>query len=175
MVKWKEKRSAWGGRFFPRTGCTFTTECNPADTNPDNGTNPKCSSGEVCYGGTCLTNKCTTNAECTSVSDNAICFNTRTTQFGSVCLPHPACQTGDCNGQRDCPPGIGGTPPDALAEFFLTVPNTNAVDFYDVSNVDGYVAVAPSAGAAPENVGMEIKPIAGTFVPPEEGGKMLHR
>jgi hypothetical protein len=170
MVSWKDKGKSWGGRFFPRTGCTFTTACDPEKTVPRDGSNPACSSGEVCYGGSCLPNKCTTNAECSSVSANAICFATKTEQFGNVCLPHPACQTGDCNGQRDCPPGVGGIPPDALAEFFLTTPSATSTDFYDVSNVDGYVAVAPKAGAAPENIGVEVKPVQGTFVAPMESG-----
>src|SRR5271169_2990793 len=91
---------------------------------------------------------------------------TNTDQFGNVCIPHPACLTGDCNGLRNCPVGVGGSPPVSLAEFFLTEPPK--ADFYDVSNVDGYAVIAPTGTSTPENIGAKVKPVTGTFVPPAE-------
>ncbi|CAM8904404.1 unnamed protein product [Rhodiola kirilowii] len=58
-----------------------------------------------------------------------------------------ACSTGDCgSGQVECN-DIGATPPVTLAEFTLS--NSNGLDFYDVSLVDGY------------NVPMEIESSGG--------------
>ena len=46
------------------------------------------------------------------------------------------CETGGCNGGLICDPNTGtGVPPATLAEFTLS---GGAVDWYDVSNVDGF-------------------------------------
>lgn len=46
------------------------------------------------------------------------------------------CQTGDCGGRLECS-GAGALPPATLFEITLGK-NTNELDFYDVSLVDGY-------------------------------------
>ncbi|CAF2109516.1 pathogenesis-related protein 5-like [Brassica napus] len=58
-----------------------------------------------------------------------------------------SCLTGDCGNKLQCS-GAGGVPPATLAEF--TIGHGGAMDFYDVSLVDGY------------NVQMEIKTRGGS-------------
>uniref|UniRef100_A0ACD5ZCT1 Uncharacterized protein n=1 Tax=Avena sativa TaxID=4498 RepID=A0ACD5ZCT1_AVESA len=58
------------------------------------------------------------------------------------------CATGDCGGALYCN-GAGGTPPATLAEITLAATPT-ALDFYDVSLVDGYnvaIAMTPYHGS----------------------------
>lgn len=58
------------------------------------------------------------------------------------------CATGDCGGNLYCN-GAGGAPPATLAEITLASAPT-ALDFYDVSLVDGYnipIAMTPSHGS----------------------------
>ncbi|CAL5354617.1 hypothetical protein ACSBR2_039420 [Camellia fascicularis] len=54
------------------------------------------------------------------------------------------CQTGDCNGLRECQ--TYGTPPNTLAEYALN--QFNNLDFFDISLVDGF------------NVPMDFSPIS---------------
>ncbi|KAG6530899.1 protein P21-like [Zingiber officinale] len=56
-----------------------------------------------------------------------------------------SCQTGDCGGVLQCQ-GYG-RPPNTLAEFALN--QFNNLDFFDISNVDGY------------NVGLDFSPTSG--------------
>jgi hypothetical protein len=63
-----------------------------------------------------------------------------------------SCESGDCGtGQVGCN-GAGGAPPATLAEFTLGGGGGgggNKLDFYDVSNVDGFnlpVEIEPAAG-----------------------------
>jgi len=72
--------------------------------------------------------------------------------------PRFVCQTGDCgagsNGFGVQCKGIGGQPPATLAEFTLIPPETAPfVDFYDLSNVDGY------------NVPLKIESVNGEKLP----------
>ena len=57
------------------------------------------------------------------------------------------CATGDCaSGEVECK-GSGGNPPATLLE--LSIASTNGLDYYDVSNVDGFnlpVSIAPEGG-----------------------------
>lgn len=57
------------------------------------------------------------------------------------------CNTGDCGGVLQCA-GAGGTPPATLIELTLDS-QTDSLDFYDVSLVDGYnvpMSITPSGG-----------------------------
>ncbi|XP_034588374.1 thaumatin-like protein [Setaria viridis] len=49
---------------------------------------------------------------------------------------HGGCSTGDCAGARSCV--LSGKPPATLAEFTIGGVDAGAVDFYDVSVVDGF-------------------------------------
>ena len=64
------------------------------------------------------------------------------------------CQTANCGvGGSQCPVGVGGTPPDTLAEFTLL---SNGVDSYNLSMINGV------------NIGIEMAP-TGTFAPAPSG------
>lgn len=61
------------------------------------------------------------------------------------------CDTGDCGNAayQACPVGKGGNPPNTLAEFTL---QANAVDFYDVSIINGVntsLQMAPNPSSSP--------------------------
>jgi Thaumatin family len=87
-----------------------------------------------------------------------------------------SCLTGDCvnDPYQDCPVGKGGSPPDTLAEFTLSA---NAVDFYDVSLINGanmQVQMAPSpqptSTATPTAQNYQCETAGSTSAQPASGG-----